>query len=49
MLTILGLIVVLRYLRPPFIHLLVLEDAQAINSAAAVALLTAFWLLRRIY
>jgi len=44
LLTMMGLIVVLRYLRPPFLALLVLEDAQVINSVAAMGLLVVFWL-----
>ena len=44
-LTLIGLIVVLRYLRAPFVPLIVLEDVQIINSVAAVALLLVFWLL----
>ena len=46
-LTIFGLIIILRYLRPPFVHLLVIEDAQVVNSVAAVGLLVVFWLIGR--
>jgi len=45
LLTIFGLIIVLRYLRSPFLGLL--EDTQPVNSAAAVGLLIVFWLFGR--
>jgi len=46
-LTLIGLIIVLRYLRSPFTDLLVLEDVQVVNSVAAMGLLIVFWLFGR--
>jgi len=46
-LTLIGLIVALRYLRSPFIDLIMLEDVQVINSVAAIGLLFVFWLFWR--
>ena len=46
-LTLIGLIIALRYLRAPFADLLVLEDVQIVNSVAAMGLLFVFWLVGR--